>query len=76
MQADKMPEKEQRVLQPNWQVERRECHKFKHLRPQILPPMTHLIQQRHTYSSKAPAPNSATPYDPIGVILFQTTTNS
>lgn len=37
--------------------------------------MTHFLQQGYTYSSKALPPNSAIPYELIGVNYIQSTTD-
>jgi hypothetical protein len=39
---------------------------LEHLRPQSPPPVTHFLQQSHTYIVKATPPISATPYGLLG----------
>jgi hypothetical protein len=52
----------------------RHCIWFEQVRLQIPPPVTHFLQQSHTYSNKTTPPNNVTPYRPMGAIITQTAT--
>jgi hypothetical protein len=49
---------------------------LKNLKPQSSSLEIHFLQWGHTYSNKVIPPNSVTPYEPMGAILLQTTTEA
>ena len=70
MQADMVMERSWKFLYLQLQAATRKRHQawLEHLKPQNPPALTHFLQQGHTNFNKAPTPNIATPYEPMGGI--------